>query len=271
MAATYLVTGKLIDLFDWPTAFLISSGMTLVVALAWTAGTGSSRAPRRLADPRPPWDLAGLRLVLRRRSVICITLSYAAYGYFQYMFIYWITYYFEMIRHEDRSVSRWYSTVITLAMGVGMVSGGWLADHLPRWFSPWAKRAFVPVLGMFASGGVFELGILGTTPQTTLVAFTVSAALLGACEAAFWTTAVELGGSFGGTAAGLLNTGGNAGGTLSPYLTPLLSSFFAYRYGKDLGWRLGLAVAGAVVAIGGALWWGVDPERESSFIEAPPR
>jgi len=270
IAATYFVMGKLIDLFDWPVAFLISSGMTLVVALAWTAGTGSARAPRSLAVPRPPLDLAGLGSMLRRRSVICITLSYAAYGYFQYMFFYWITYYFETIRHENASVSRWYSTVITLAMGVGMISGGRLTDRVPRSFSPWARRAFVPVVGMFASGGVFELGILGQTPQTTLVAFAVAAALLGACEAGFWTTAVELGGSFGGTAAGMLNTGGNAGGALSPYLTPLLSSYFAQRYGADSGWRLGLAVAGAVVVVGGALWWGVDPERDAHAKPSDP-
>jgi ACS family glucarate transporter-like MFS transporter len=262
IAGTYLVMGKLIDLFDWPIAFLITGGMTLLVALAWTTGTAPSPAARTLAAPRPAWNLSGLRFVLRRRSVICITLSYAAYGYFQYMFFYWITYYFETIRHSDTSVSRWYSTVITLAMGVGMISGGWLTDHVPRRFSPWARRAFVPVVGMFASGLVFELGILGRSPQSTLLAFAISAALLGACEAPFWTTAVELGGSSGGTAAGMMNTGGNAGGTLSPYLTPLLSGFFAQQYGTDSGWRFGLAVAGAIVALGGVLWWGVDPPGE---------
>ena len=35
--------------------------------------------------------------------MICITLSYAAYGYFQYLFFYWIQYYFETMQHEDRS------------------------------------------------------------------------------------------------------------------------------------------------------------------------
>jgi MFS transporter, ACS family, D-galactonate transporter len=263
IAATYLVMGKLIDLFDWPVAFLISGGITLLVALAWTARTGSSRSRPAMAQAHSPWDLSGLRFVLRHRSVICLSLSYAAYGYFQYMFFYWITYYFETIRHEDTSVSRWYSTLITLAMGAGMASGGWLTDHVPRRFSPWARRALVPVLGMFASSAVFELGILGTSPQSTLLAFAVSAALLGACEAPFWTTAVELGGASGGTAAGMMNTGGNAGGTLSPYLTPLLSSFFAQYFGADKGWRLGLAVAGAIAACGGALWWGVDPGREA--------
>ncbi len=271
IAGTYLVMGKLIDLFDWPIAFLISSGMTLAIAVAWTKGTESSQAARTLAALRSPWTLAGLRSVLRHPGLICITLSYAAYGYFQYMFFYWITYYFEKIRHEDMSVSRWYSTVITLAMGVGMIGGGWLTDHVPRRFSPWARRALVPVVGMFASGAVFELGVLEKSPQWTLLAFAVSAAILGTCEAPFWTTAVELGDSSGGTAAGMMNTGGNAGGTLSPYLTPLLSGFFTKLYGPETGWRLGLAVAGGIVALGGLLWWGVDPGQEAAATPAVDR
>jgi hypothetical protein len=60
-----------------------------------------------------------------------------------------------------------------------------------------------------------------------------------------------------------MNTGGNAGGTLSPYLTPLFSRLLAARYGADLGWRLSLAIAGAVVVAGAGLWWGVDEPDES--------
>jgi MFS family permease len=204
--------------------------------------------------------LASLLPVLRRRSVICITLSYAAYGYFQYLFFYWIQYYFETIQKVDAGEARGYSTMITLAMGIGMLSGGWLADRVPQSFSPWARRALVPVLGMIASGVAFELGLLVPNPRNTLTAFTVAAALLGLCEASFWTTVVERGRPFGGSAAGLMNTGGNAGGTLSPYLTPVLSAFFAAHYGPDLGWRLSLGVAGVVVAAGAAFWWGVEAD-----------
>jgi len=273
IAATYYAMGVLIDLFDWPVAFLLSSAVTLVIAILWTVGTRSSRAEESMAVTRPrrPAPYSGLWFVLRSRSVICITLSYAAFGYFQYMFFYWITYYFETIKHEDNSVARGYSTAITLAMGLGMMSGGWLADHVPRSLSHRARRALVPVLGMIASGVVFELGLLGNTAQTTLAAFVVSAALVGACEGAFWTTVVELGGPFGGTAAGLMNTGGNAGGTLSPYLTPLMSGFFAQRYGADSGWRLGLALAGIIVVVGAALWWGVDPDQSADAKSSPDR
>lgn len=236
--------------------------MTLVVALVFLAVTRSSRQPRSVR-PRERMELSAVWLVLTQRSVIAITLSYAAFGYFQYLFFYWLSYYFERIRHQDPLETRGYSTAITLAMGVGMLSGGWLADHLPRGFSPWARRALVPMLGMVASGLVFEIGLAAENPQSTVVAFTLSAAILGMCEASFWTTVVELGGPYGGTAAGLMNTGGNAGGTLSPYLTPLLSELLAGRYGAGLGWRLSLATAGVIALAGGLLWWCVHPPGKS--------
>ena len=259
IAATYYVLGRLIDRFDWPIAFLISGGMTLVVALVWTVATrGASTTADSPAGIRSRFALSALWPVLRRRGVICIALSYTAYGYFQYLFFYWIQYYFETMRHVDRSESRGYSTLITLAMGIGMLGGGWLADRVPRALSPRARKALVPVLGMIASGVAFELGLLSPDARITLAAFTLSAALLGLCEAGFWTTVVELGYPFGGTAAGLMNTGGNAGGTLSPVLTPVLSAFFAASYGPDLGWRLSLAVAGIIAIAGAAFWWGVD-------------
>jgi MFS transporter, ACS family, D-galactonate transporter len=265
IAVCYYLMGALIDRFDWPIAFLISSSLTLSVALVWTYFTRSSREPVGTEAKEFPAssDLTSLLRVIGRPSVICIALSYAAYGYFQYLFFYWIEYYFEAIQHQGVAVARGYSTMITLAMGVGMISGGWLADRVPRSFSLRTRRALVPIIGMIASGSVFELGLLAPSAQVTLVAFVAAAALLGLCEAGFWTTVVELGGPLGGTAAALMNTGGNAGGTLSPILTPLFSTYFVTHYGADVGWRLGLAIAGVVVVAGAALWWGVNPPVES--------
>ena len=264
IAATQVLMGALIDRFDWQVALLLSSAITLAIAIVWListramgeTGSPGARHSALSVDPAALWR------VLRQRSVIGITLSYTAYGYFQYLFFYWITYYFETIQHQDRIVARGYTTEITLAMGAGMLCGGWLTSHVPANWSPWARRCLVPLLGMFAAGGVFELGLLAASPQITFAAFAVSAAFVGACEAAFWTTAVELGGRYGGTAAGLMNTGGNAGGAVSPYLTPLLSELIAKRYGADLGWRLGLAVAGIIVFAGGALWWFIQPPEK---------
>lgn len=264
MAVAYYAMGKLIDRFDWPVAFLITGALTLLVTLVWTAGTrrSSDDATSEEIEARPAFDLRAMLPILRSRSIVCITLSYGAYGYFQYLFFYWIGYYFETIQHQERSVARGYNSAITLAMGVGMASGGWLADHVPKSFSPKTRRILVPTCGMLLSGLVFELGLLSPDARTTVIAFMISAALVGVCEGVFWTSVVELGGRFGGTAAGLMNAGGNAGGTLSPYLTPLLGTLFAQSYGPDLGWRLSLATAGAIVIVGAGLWLGVAPAAE---------
>src|SRR5262249_8307347 len=136
-------------------------------------------------------DPGSLRRVLGQRSIVAITLGYTAFGYFQYLFFYWITYYFETIQHQDRAIARGYATQITLAMRAGMLLGGWLTSQVPVSWSPWSRRCLVPLLGMFAAGGVFELGLLAANPQVTFAAFAVSAAFVGGCEAAFWTTVVE--------------------------------------------------------------------------------
>ena len=152
--------------------------------------------------------------------------------------------------------------MITLSMGVGMLGGGWLTDRVPQSLSPRVRRALVPAMGMIASGLVFEIGLFAPVLRHA-VCVRVAAGLLGLCEAGFWTTVVELGAPFGGTAAGMMNTGGNAGGTLSPFLTPLFSGWLTVHYGPDLGWRLSLAIAGVIVVAGAALWLGVSPPVDS--------
>ncbi len=271
IAATQLVLGALIDRFDWQVALLICSAVTLVVAITWAVGTRTTRIATIHAanGSSVPLDLRAFWRVLRQPSVIVITVSYAAYGYFQYLFFYWISYYFETIQHESAIKARGYTTTITLAMGAGMLCGGWLTNLVPARFSPWARRGLVPMLAMFASGVVFELGLLASRPGATIAAFVFSAALLGLCEAAFWTTAVELGGPYGGSAAGLMNTGGNAGGAISPYLTPLLSDLIARQYGADMGWRLALAVAGVIVFAGGGLWLFIHPAKPAEKNAGP--
>jgi MFS family permease len=59
-------------------------------------------------------------------------------------------------------------------------------------------------------------------------------------------TAVELGGTQGTTAAGLLNTGGNLGGIVAPVVTPWVGVHFGWP------WSVGL---GAAVSLTGALLW----------------
>ena len=271
IAATYYGFGALIDRLSWPTAFVVTAWITLAVAAIWTWGTRrlptssnvlpvspaiSAAQSRSLAIERPT-----ATSVVLRRGVIWLALSYACLGYFQYLFFYWIQYYIGTIQQLGDDVSRRYSTFITLTMGLGMIAGGWLADRTAGADSSLARRRLVPLLGMIASGVVFEVGAASGDATTMLATFTLSAGLLGMCEAAFWTTIVELGAPRGGLAAGVMNFGGNAGGLLSPVVTPWLSEQLGAIYGTSVGWRVSLAVAGAVSMFGALMWIGVKSPR----------
>jgi MFS transporter, ACS family, D-galactonate transporter len=250
ISATYYGFGLLAARFGWPTAFLMTGWFTLLVGLVWVWGTRSTKNESKLAATAAPNALAehDIWQVLRDPGVIFLTLSYAALGYFQYLFFYFVLNIFQSA-NSGVNEARTYSTIIMLTMGVGMVTGGWLADRF--------GRRIVPFLGMIASGLVFELGVLDGSGRTMFYAFTISAGLLGVAEASFWTTIVGLGRSRGGLAASVMNTGGNAGGMLSPIVTPFVASLFDGQFGNADAVRISIAIAGVVPIVGALLWFGV--------------
>ncbi len=138
VAITPLLFGALIDRFDWPAAFLIASALTLVLALFWhwhaCVATGSSRQPpgeQGIASPATsPHRHVSWWSLLRNRGLLLLTLSYGAVGYFQYLFFYWMNYYFKTVLALPEARSRAYAAIPPLAMAVGMPLGGWLTDRL---------------------------------------------------------------------------------------------------------------------------------------------
>jgi sugar phosphate permease len=267
IAATPLVFGSLIDWFDWPQAFLILAIVTGLVSLVWAGYAterpeqhpGVSPAERHLIEagepdgaeagsPRGSW--LGL---LRNRSLVCLTLSYAAVGYFEYLFFFWMGYYFKEQLHLPDLRQRIYSGIPILAMAVGMALGGWVSDGLVRLFGYRRGRAMVPVVGLVAGAVFLALGVLARQPEWIVAWFSLALGSAGAVEAPTWTTALELGGRRGGTAAGICNTGGNAGGMIAPVVTPWVAAC--------LGWPWAIALGSLVCLLGAGLWLWVDPRE----------
>jgi ACS family glucarate transporter-like MFS transporter len=215
-------------------------------------------AAPRVSNPSatPPIETPWWTL-LTNRSLMLLTVSFAAVGYFEYLFFYWMEHYFNQELGMSTSQSRNYTSVPMLAMAAGMFLGGWLSDQLSVRLPPRVGRVIVPMGGMLFSAVFLGLGVAaavnGKEPIWIVTAFSLAMAALGGSEATFWSTAVELGGRRGGTAAAILNTGGNAGGVLSPVLTPWI--------GERYGWPVALGVAGASCLVGAALWLGVRTAR----------
>jgi MFS family permease len=251
IALTYYVFGKLIDHFRWTGASFVAAAFTAVLAICWAifAGNGISCRPTDVAETAPIPRAA----LWRNRGLVMLTLSYAALGYFQYLFFYWAEYYFEHIRHVHKEDSRWYTSFLTLAMGLGMLAGGFVTDFMRRRFAHRRIVALMPVLGLTLAALAMLPGLVSESPLMTLVCFAVAMAAAGTSEGAFWTLAVEIGGVRGGLAAGILNTGGNAGGLIAPVLTPYLSAW--------LGWQAGFGVAGVCCLVAASCWACIDPRE----------
>jgi len=266
IAAAYPGFGWLSGRFGWPGAFVISGIATVLSAAIWMlyARDGPAQHPgvnpeeRELIELGAPVSASGpsgvgLGRLVRNRSLILLTLSYATVGYFQYLFFYWMQYYFDHVMDLGKTQSRLYSTLAMSAMAIGMAVGGWLFGRVERFMGQRRGRALVCIVSMTASAIFLGLGILGQQPGWVVACFTLAMGAIGTCEAAFWTTATQVGAGRGGMAAALMNTGGNAGGLLAPVVTPLFSGYF--------GWHGGLALACAVSLAGAAMWFWIDPAK----------
>jgi MFS family permease len=116
--------------------------------------------------------------------------------------------------------------------------------------------ALVPGIAMALSAVFLFLGVVARDPFWIVTLFALAMFALGASESSFWQAAVTLGGSRGGTAAAIINTGGNGVGLLAPLLTPVISA--------ALGWQWGIAIGGIVGLLGALCWCGIDPTRQTS-------
>ncbi|HEY0550281.1 MAG TPA: MFS transporter [Verrucomicrobiae bacterium] len=257
-AVVHPVFGSLIDRFDWPVAFVITGSATALLALAWlvfaidTPQTSHKTQieAASIAESQPATESAQSSKS-RGRNLLLLTLSYAAVGYFQYLFFYWLHYYFDSVLHMDKAESRYFAGLPNLAMAAAMPIGGWLTDRAVRWRGESSGRTLVPKFGMTLSALFLVCGIFSTERHWIVACFTAALGTLGLCEASFWTVAVNLSPRRGGTSAAIMNTGGNGIGLLAPMVTPWL--------GTHLGWGWGIGV-GAIVGVLGALCWcWIDP------------
>jgi sugar phosphate permease len=260
IASCYHAFGALLDRFDWPVAFMITGVVTAQLALLWAWFARDLPGQHPHVNPGEPrsrdsdaGDGGGWRALLTNRSLLLLTLSYGAVGYFEYLFYFWMHYYFEGVLRLPKEDSRTYATILNLAMAAGMLLGGWLADLLALvWGRRWGRCAVI-VGGMIGGAVFLGRGLFAEEAREIVFWFGGAMAAVGATEGPFWATALELGGRHRATAAGIFNTGGNAGGVLAPALTPRIS--------KAFGWPWGIGLGGLVCLAGVCLWLWINPEE----------
>jgi MFS transporter, ACS family, D-galactonate transporter len=287
IACVFPVFGALIDVWGWPMSFVVTGSVTALLAGLWMAYATDrpwqhrhvNEAELRLTEaetpipegPRPEQAPDEGGFLLGNRSLLLLTLSYAAVGYVEYLFFFWVHYYLENVLHFGTQESRLYAALLTLGMAAGMVAGGWLAGQLEEVCGRIRGRILVASTGLTAGAVLLVLGVLAEDKAAIVTWLGLALFAVGATEAPIWTTAVELGGRRGGTAAAICNTGGNAGGLLAPVITPWVSTLISAHFGltEQAGWQWGIGLGALIGLLGASLLWWVTPRSQKGARLSP--
>lgn len=230
--------------FEWRAPFLVGALATAALAAFWywiarDYPPGVERAT--VVDKAKPDQSWGF--VFRDRNLLLITYAYSALGYFQYIFFYWMYYYFAEILHLGADTSARYTTILFLTEGTIMPLGGLVSDRLTRRYGPHVGRRMVPIAGLSLGAGLLVFGT-ASVGVTAVICLSLAFGFGACCEGPFWAAVTEIAGERVGGASSILNTGAQVGGFFAPILTPRIASW--------AGWSWGL-YAGALVAISGVI------------------
>jgi len=255
IALCYPILGWLMDLLAWQLA-VFTGGLTLILyGMAWRVFTKHKLSAPSIAKPtvlasdakilESHWSL------FKCRDLWLVALSYAAYGYFQYLFFYWMSYYFNSVLHVPPVEARWISFWIMLAQAAGMAIGGITTDYVCRQLGTANGRRTIVITGMGLGACFGLMSVNASNLSQVAICMAISMAALGACEGVFWTTASDIGRTSGGFSAAFMNTGGNVGGLISPVLTPVLA--------EQMGWTGAITFACVISGVGGLIWLFIRP------------
>ena len=246
-ALTPFTFSRLVEGLGWRAGFAVAGLATAILAGVWywmardkpTGGTARDRN----AEPTP----MPLHRLLGDRNLVLLTVSYFCLNYFEYIFFYWMYYYFGEIRRVGPSESTIYTTVMFVTMALGIAGGGWISDRLARPLGLSRARRLLVVGAMLCSAVLLYLGATSTEVIPTVTFLCLALGVACTAEGPFWAAAMDTGRGKEGSAGGILNCVGNLGGMLAPILTPIIAA--------RLGWAWGLYVGSAVVMLGVAVWF----------------
>ena len=253
--------------FGWRVSFWVCAGLGLLAAVGWywmardhpDQHSWVNDAERQqihdgipqgdpLDAPRLTWGV-----MLGSKDVWAIALSYFCLGYTPAIFFTWFFIYLTRVRGLSLQAASYYSMLPFIAMAVGAVFGGWLADVVCRHYGRWWGRCGVAACGLMGAGICMASG---SNISSAAVASTVLAAGAGSLyisQSAYWALSADLGKGSSGTLSGFMNMVGIAGNALTAITTPAIAAHY--------GWTASFLTSAAFCVIGGTLWLVINPNR----------
>src|SRR5262249_34060047 len=136
------------------------------------------------------------------RNLMLLTFAYGALGYFQYIFFYWMYYYFGEVLRLGSRTSAVYTTILFLTEGALMPMGGFVSDRLTVRYGAQFGRRVVPISGLTLAA-ILLYGGTNSSGFLAVACFSLAFGFAACCEGPFWATVTEMSGERLGRASSI--------------------------------------------------------------------
>ena len=196
-----------------------------------------------------PW-----RALLRLRDLWLLIVAYFCYAWGSWFFFGWFTTW--LVRGAGFTVSEmgtWASLPFLMGV-VGNLVGGSVSEWLVRHYGRRRTYRAVTSVCLAVAAGLLLAMSSAHTHRGVIALATAGFGVLDLMLPAAWAMCMSLGGRFGGTASGMMNTAGNLGGWVCTVA-------FGYVVSASGGYTLGLRAIALMVLIAAGLFALVDCTR----------
>ncbi len=199
---------------------------------------------------RTPW-----KRIFLSGNLWAIFWMYFGTSYGFWFLLTWLPTY--LIRQHGLSAERsGYYSALPLAVGaVSCLIGGVLSDWLVRLLGSleWGRR-LVGLGGYLIAAGGFAAASVVHKPLAAILCLALAEAGLDLAVPVAWAACLEVGGSFGGTATGFMNSGSS----ISAFISPVAAAWLYKRFGSFDAMFMSAA---AVYLISGLIWLKIDATK----------
>jgi MFS family permease len=235
----------------WRLTFVLFGLVGFVWCAAFARWYREAAAPDAAVHDAAPW-----RSMFASPNAWALFFAYFAASFGFYFFMTWMPTY--LMREHGLSLARsgLYASFPLGAATLACLAGGTLADWLVRRTGSVRRgRAIVGV-------GGFTLGALGFAAASQSQSALAAVLWLGAAQASLdlttsvaWATSIDIGGRYGSTMAGFMNTASSIAAVMLPPLATALEREFGTFHAV-------FALAAGIYFAGGLLWLYIDPGRK---------
>lgn len=269
-AAAPPIAGLLIEWLGWRSAFLVFG----VVGLVWCAAfwnwyrddpaqhpsvnaaelayirSGGPAAPPAGPVPPAPW-----KRIFLNGNLWALFWMYFATSYGFWFFLTWLPTYL-VDEHKLPVRTAGFYAAFPLATGaLTCLVGGALSDWLVRRTGSlrWGRR-IVGLGGFLLAAAGFAVASRAHTPVAAVFWLSFASGSMDLAVPVAWATCLNVGGRFGGTVSGFMNTASS----ISAFLSPLAAAAFLNAFGS---FGAMFASAAVVYFTAGLLWLKIDATR----------